>query len=353
MLKKKSFKWMFALVGAALLSGSVLTACSDDEKKEVTGEEGKGENGGGGNSEPELNFDGSPYITKVLDYRPAPGQFVNTMPAYKEGDTQETMNQKVLVAIGNGNKGVITLGAYGGYVIVGFDHTIQNVAGKRDFRVLGNAFYAAANPNPEVTKKGGSCEPGIVMVAFDKNKNGKPDDDEWYELAGSEYEKTGTIKNYQITYHSPDESKTPVGDDNDPSIIDKEYIRWTDNQGGSGYIPKNSFNAGNNYYPKWISDETISYLGTLLPENGVNESKTESQYWVLYAYDWGYADNAPNAEEGCTFDIDWAVNKDGKKVSLPGVDFIKIYTGVNQVCGRLGEVSTEVSGIEDLHLIEK
>lgn len=352
-MKKKSFKWMFVLVGTALLSASVLTACSDDEKNGVNGgEEGKGENGGG-NSEPELNFDGSPYMTKVLDYRPAPGQFVNKMPECKEGDTQETMNEKVLAAIGKGNKGMITLGGYGGYIVAGFDHTIENVAGKRDFRILGNAFYADTNPNPEVTKKGGSCEPGIVMVAFDKNKNGKPDDDEWYELAGSEYVKTGTTKNYEITYHSPDESKTPVGDDNDPFIFDKEYIRWTDNRSGSGYIPKNTFNIDNNYYPKWISDETISYIGTLLPENGVNEGTAESQHWVLYAYDWGYADNALNTEEGCTFDIDWAVNKDGKKVNLPGVDYIKIYTGVNQVCGWLGEVSTEVSGIEDLHLIEK
>lgn len=63
---------------------------------------------------------------------------------------------------------MISLGGFGGYVVVGFDHTIENVTGERDFRVLGNAFYAEANPNPNVTRKGGSCEPGIVMVAYDK-----------------------------------------------------------------------------------------------------------------------------------------------------------------------------------------
>ena len=169
-MKKKSLKWMFALIGAALLSGSLLTACSEEEKN---GNEG-GEGGGSGESEPELNFEGSPYITQVLDYRPAPGQFVNTMPSYEEGDTQETMNAKVLSTIGNGKNGVITLGAYGGYVVVGFDHTIQNVEGEKDFRIVGNAFI-------------GNSEPAIVMVAYDKNQNGKPDADEWYELAGSEY----------------------------------------------------------------------------------------------------------------------------------------------------------------------
>ena len=36
----------------------------------------------------------SPYITRVLDFRPAVGQFVNQLPEYKEGDTQEDMNRK-------------------------------------------------------------------------------------------------------------------------------------------------------------------------------------------------------------------------------------------------------------------
>ena len=49
-------------------------------------------------------------VARVFDYRPAPGQFVNTMPAYVEGeDTQETMNQKALERIVDGSG--ITLGA--------------------------------------------------------------------------------------------------------------------------------------------------------------------------------------------------------------------------------------------------
>lgn len=38
------------------------------------------------------------------------------------------------------------------------------------------------------------------MVAFDRNCNGRADDDEWYELAGSENGKPTTLKNYEITY---------------------------------------------------------------------------------------------------------------------------------------------------------
>ena len=98
-MKKKSLFLMFALFGAVLLSGSLLTACSDEDNNGNEG--GKEEGGTDPAPDPELNFDGSPYVTQVIDYRPAPGQFVNTMPSYEEGDTQETMNAKVLEAIGN------------------------------------------------------------------------------------------------------------------------------------------------------------------------------------------------------------------------------------------------------------
>lgn len=76
---------------------------------------------------------------------------------------------------------MISLGGFGGYVVVGFDHTITNVTGKRDFRVLGNAFYSAANPDSDAPE-GGSCEPGVIMVAYDKNQNGMPDEDDGMRL---------------------------------------------------------------------------------------------------------------------------------------------------------------------------
>ena len=41
----------------------------------------------------------SPYISTVYEYCPAPGQFVNAMPEYREGDTAETMRQKAEEAI--------------------------------------------------------------------------------------------------------------------------------------------------------------------------------------------------------------------------------------------------------------
>ncbi|MDD4698377.1 MAG: fimbrillin family protein [Fermentimonas sp.] len=295
------------------------------------------------------------YVTKVLDYMPAVGQFTNKLPVYVDGDTQDDMNAKALKEINNSKKGgMITLGGFGGYVVVGFDHTIANIAGKRDFRVLGNAFYADTNPNPDAPL-GGSCEPGIIMVSYDANNNGVADD-EWYEIEGSAHKDptkelwysmavangndVNLYRDYKITYYKPE---------NEPAKEDwGTYIRWEDNKGNSGYKVKNQFH-NQCYYPLW-ADNTISFKGTCLPQNGIDESGI-GNYFVLYRFNYGYADNEINTKDEAAIDIDWAVNSKGQKVHLPGVDFIKIYTGVNQESGWLGECSTEISGVEDLHVL--
>ena len=104
------------------------------------------------------------------------------------------------------------------------------------------------------------------------------------------------------------------------------------------------------YYPQWINEDELTFEGTLLPPNAIDQSGFGT-YWVLYAYDWGYADNRPNDEEDLnSFDIDWAIDKNGNPVHLPGVDFVRVYTGINQYCGWLGETSTEISQARDLHI---
>lgn len=287
----------------------------------------------------------SPYITRVYEYRPAPGQFVNELPEYNEGDTEETMRQKAEDRLAYNAGSMITLGGYGGYVVVGFDHTIVNCPGEYDFKILGNASYSSSAQGAT----GGSSEPGIVMVSVDVNGNGQPDDP-WYELAGSEYGKETTVKDYEITYYRPDENKTPEPGTSS-SITDATYVRWTDNQGGTGYISKLTFHK-QPYYPQWLASETMTFKGTRLADNAIDESGNGS-YYVLHAYDWGYADNHPNNSEKSSFKIDWAVDAAGNPVALPGIDFVKIYTGVNQFNGWLGECSTEVAGVTDLHLEER
>lgn len=293
-------------------------------------------------------IENSPYVTKVFDYAPAVGQFINILPRYESGDTRETLIKKAQAAVIGAQGTGVSLGGFGGYIVLGFDHTISNVAGVRDFRILGNTFWAN---NTTTSERGGSSEPGVIMVAYDRNKNGIPDEDEWFEIAGSEHNNPKTIKNYQITYYKPPANKEPKTDPLATWATDVEYIKWTDNQGNSGYKTQNTFHS-QSYYPEWVTADKITFTGTLLPNNAFEQSGSGS-YWVLNSFAYGYADNAPNKDDESAIDIDWAVDKAGNRVNLPGIDFIKIYTGINQEAGALGEISTEVFGAEDLHLLKQ
>jgi len=203
----------------------------------------------------------SKYISQVFDYLPAVGQFTNALPSYVTGETQADMTAKAAKALVGEKSTMITLGGYGGYVVFGFDHTIMNQPNKRDFKVLGNGFA-------------GSSEPGIVMVAYDKNKNGKPDDDEWYEIAGSEYTNPNTIKNYSISYQKPTE---------EDKIPNPEYVKWTDNQGNSGYKTKNSYHK-QSYYPLWFGSDQLKFSGTLLASNYTEKNGIWTGKQLAYGY---------------------------------------------------------------------
>ncbi len=268
-----------------------------------------------------LSAQNSPNISRVIEYRPAPGQHINRLfPTPNMSDTPENALKFANEQLVN-NAGMLGLGSFGGYVIVGFDHPIVNVKGEYDFKALGNAFANGA-------------EPGIVMVCQDLNKNGIPDDDEpWYELAGSDYNHPETIKNYEITYYRPN----PDGQ--------KSAIRWTDNQGNEGDIKH--LGGQSTMYPLWIAEDTLTFKGTKL-RNSVVEN---NGFFTLPAFDWGYVDNHSNSDpiEKIGFKIDWAVDADGNSVDLDYINFIKIHTAQLQQAGWLGETSTEVTGIVDLH----
>lgn len=288
----------------------------------------------------------NPYISRVWEYMPAPGQFVNELPEYEAGDDANMMRLKAEEAIADNNQGMITLGGWGGYVVFGFDHMVPNVSGEYDFIVHGNAFYSSSNPNSEASQQGGSCEPGIVCVSYDANGNGKPDDP-WYELAGSEYGNKGTYLNYELTYFRPVEDHVATPSKVNKALTDTTYIAWKDNHGKTGYMNQVSYHT-QPYYPRWISESELSFAGTRLPDNYRDESGNGT-YFVLYAYKYGYADNHPNTSEEAKLKIDWAVTASGKPANLPGIHFVKVYTGVHQQCGWLGETSTEVTGAMDLH----
>lgn len=280
----------------------------------------------------------SAYANKVLAYRPAPGQFMNTSTtAYEKGFSAEDVRRKAEEKLKDPYLCLLSLGGFGGSIVVGFDHTVPNISGAYDFKIYGNASYDSFGTLTGAL--GGSSEPGIVLVSKDVNGNGLADD-EWYELKGSEYDSKHTIKDYAITYHRP---ASPLSS-----------VKWTDNQGNTGYVYRNETHTKNDYYPAWIEEDEMTFYGSRLKDNAVNEPRPGMpEHWVGYCYAYGYADNHPNDEKGALFKIDWAVDKEGRAVKLDGIDFVKIYTAVNQYCGWMGEISTEVQAVEDLHFAKK
>ena len=291
----------------------------------------------------------SRYIQAVDEYRPAPGQYVNDVPEYEEGDTESDMIRKCNENVAGLNpiqSHLIALGGWGGYITFHFAHSIANLQGQRDFAVWGNAYQEMKN-----LVFGGMNEAGVVMVSKDVNGNGKPDDP-WYEISGScDKDSIGKVDyGYEITY-----SQNPMGD-----------IPWVDNRGNRGTIDRNHYHE-QEYYPRWLPDN-LTFKGTRLPDNMWNlsdkvEGSFSPYYYVLVGFAYGYADNLPNFTddadatsynyEGCGIDISWAVDENRQPVHLDFVDFVRVYTGLNQKCPQpewWGETSTEFAGAEDIHL---
>ena len=250
----------------------------------------------------------SAYISRVYEYLPGMGQFVNLSPKYEEGDDEAAMIRKCETALVNNARGMVSLGGWGGYITFGFDHPVANLEG-RDIQILGNAFYMTGS------SEYGSSEPGIVLVSRDENHNGVPDDT-WYELKGSLYDDPTTDHAYSRTY-------TRKGD-----------------------TIQNPFHT-QPYYPQWITADAYTLYGAKLAPQSV----TISGQNVQRILDYGYVDNKPNSDiEGTSFDISWAVDANGNTVLLDSVDFFRVYNAADEILNQTGELSTEITGAIDLHI---
>lgn len=272
--------------------------------------------------------------SKVFDYTPAPGQFINELKTGGFDGTQTTMDAAIAYAEKRlAQENWVSLGGFGGYIVVGFDHSIDN-SGDYDLAILGNSFS-------------GSSEPGIVWVMQDENGNGEPDDT-WYELAGSETGKAETVQNYAVTYYRPSGAGMPV--------------QWSDNLGNHGEVDYlKQFHRQDYYYPLWIEADSYTLTGTCLAPRNYDASGNGS-YWVNVEYDWGYSDNfSPvdrltdndNAEGGVNanhFKISNAIDCECEPIHLEYIDFVKVQVGVNAKSGWLGELSTEVCGFFDYNI---
>ena len=254
-------------------------------------------------------------VARILEYTPAPGQFINEEArsggAFDNVDTPEKACRYAAARFAENNW--VSLGGWGGYLVAAFAEPVPNTGGY-DLYVKGNAMNT-------------SSEPGVVWVMQDANGNGMPDDT-WYELKGSEYDNAATIRGYAVTY-------TPLADGS---------AAWTDDRGGSGTIDRMDEHTQASYCPAWIEPADLKFTGTRLRDN---VEQADGQ-WRPQAFAWGYADNFSTVDRIGTTNrlrISDAVTADGSPANLQQIDFIKVQTGVNAKAPLIGEISTEVCGI--------
>lgn len=268
-------------------------------------------------TEPENDL--SAYPSRIFDFIPAPGINLLVNKADKSPYTKAEALDVVYTQLKNGS-GNVYMGAFGGYMVVGFDHTIMNKPGYCD-------FTTKCNWNSNVS-------PSIIWVAYDKNKNGKPDDDEWYEIKGSEY---GGVNDLGIQSYTYQTTKTDNG------------FAWTTQDGKTGFVANPEFfgnKVGDVEIAPWITGPTFTLTGRQLKPT-IDE---DDMYKPALPFAWGYAANQPNGSKQAAIDIDWAVDSKGNKASLPGVDFVKVVNAIQGMRPAMGEYRYQVVSIEDLHL---
>jgi len=272
------------------------------------------------------------YVSEIVDYNPAPGQLINTIP-FGSPLAAESI-------IGNIN-GLVSLGAFGGSITLKMEEAVQNDPNNPfgvDFTIFGNAM-------PDW------CEAGAIQVMKDENQNGLADDT-WYLIAGSDYYFENTDSDFQIEYFNPQN--------------ETDDILWIDQNKDSGFVFVNSIHQhayypSANYFPG-INQNSQTYSG--LKIQGNIDPKNPGNI-LSFHRGFGFADNMPRGTApyhipdnpytiekensgGDAIDISWAVDENGEHVFLDEINFIRISTAINNHAGQLGEISTEVSGIIDV-----
>jgi hypothetical protein len=292
----------------------------------------------------------TPFATTILDYTPAPGQFINdpalSSPAYALG-----------APVGGGtsapnNSEVVSLGGFGGSITLGFAETIyddpRNPYGL-DATVFGNAFWVGGDPTRRF------AEGGIIEISRDVNGNGIADDS-WYVIPGSSLPSPPAAA--ALTQHWDNDPNTPVPPANlawypDPQL----YPHISSSYSTSGYLLPAAFQSIPLVHPDgatalvevyrgYADLSPVLVLGDLTGNNIVDDpSMTPEQFYTrpdnpfLVGVD-------PGSGGGDAFDIAWAVDPvTGEPANLDGFDFIRISTGANSIFGIFGEISTEISGV--------
>lgn len=301
-------------------------------------------------------------------YLPAPAQFVNE--GVTTGGWGDAYDSNGAVKA-NSTTGV-SLGFFGGYAVYKFTTPISDDPSHpygADFIVYGNAFW-------------NNSEAGCIQVS----KDGAT----WYDIAGSMYY-TKSTKGATITYTNPSTSEDAGITAAGTNLGTLAPVNYTLN-GTAGTVTTNTFHNHSwfplnaNYFTASGSRaamaklDEFSFVSRTLASNGVTNTLTFTGT-LLTNYPgtnktaeigFGYCDVHPNKTLGGTIaynpyqtftsssdydtkvagtsggdpiDIAWAVKSNGTPANLDSIRYVRIYTGMAQMNGIFGEISTEVCGV--------
>lgn len=305
-------------------------------------------------------------------YLPAPAQFVNEgVTTGGWGDAYDS-NGTVKATSSTG----VSLGFFGGYAVYEFENPIADDPTHpygADFIVYGNAFW-------------NNSEAGCIQVS----KDGAT----WYDIAGSMYY-TKSTKGATITYTNPNPSEDKgitAAASNKGTLADVPYALTVNGTTTSGTVTKNTFHNHSwfplnaNYFvdsgtrKEMAKVDEFSFVSRTLNSDNITSTLT-FKGTLLTDYPgtgktdqigFGYCDVHPNRTLGSTIaynpyqtftsssdyntktegtgggdpiDIAWAVDSKGAPANLSSVKYVRIYTGMAQMNGIFGEISTEVCGV--------
>lgn len=306
----------------------------------------------------------SDFATAVLDYTPAPGQFINAQGA--EGIWFNDPAKALGAPVGGGtraanNAKVVTLGGFGGSITLAFDRTVLddpcNPMGL-DAIVHGNAVWVGEDP----TRRW--AEPAVIEVSRDLNGNGVADD-RWWVIRGSSLDalpavawrtqgwdgSAGTTTPPSITAWYPSAPHFPgwpgmyeTGAFELPAQFNPSVIV---NPGGADATAEAHWGYGDMSPTMLLGDMTgaLGDAGENLLSDPEDLPGIDPALFYTVPDDPMEVGVTPGSGGGDAFDIASAVDPEtGAPAGLDGFDFIRISTGVD-VVGALGEKSSEIGGI--------
>lgn len=294
----------------------------------------------------------SDFAAAVLEYRPAPGQFVQN-PQYNDP------TRALGAPVGGGtlaqdNSKVVSLGGFGGSITLKFDHTVmddpRNPFGM-DAIVFGNAIWAGSDASRRF------AEAGVIEISRDVNGNGLPDDP-WYVIPGTHIGKTSPPLHQVTTQYWDDDVGDPTYPPANPLWLPAgQQGQWATQAMllpgpvFNGPVVANPLGAGataEGVYGYADTSPTL-VLGDMDGDNVVDDPWITPEEFYTRPDDPRVVGITPGSGGGDAFDIAWAVDPaTGVPAGLDGFDFIRITNGVNRVNGILGEMSPEISGVADV-----